>query len=298
MHVYGVFATSRPVAGFIRHGVDHARRVTLLTGIAAVMCAMGLAASPCRGEENDTVRVQSAIDQYTAAMECKDRTQRLRSFARAEQLFRQLVEGDAGEPGVHNANLYVNLGNAALQAERIGPAIVAYRYALELAPHHRQARQNLTYARTLLPDWIRLEETHGLIDSLFFWRSLLTPGQIQIYCAVCFLAAAVLVGIGIGRNQPLLRNLAIMPLLAWLAIGISLFLEPDTSALRNVVVVEESVVYAADSENSLPRLSKPLPSGAELTLVQVRDRWTEVQLPDGRTGWVLSSAIERLEPIG
>ncbi len=298
MHAYGVLATSRRAAQLWQRSLARARRCAGLIVVAAVAIAYLLAASPCVGAEHDTAQVQSAIDQYTAAMECKDRAQRLRSFARAEQLFRQLVVGDETHSPIRNADLYVNLGNAALQAERIGPAIVAYRQAIELAPHHVQARQNLVYARSLLPDWIRRDETHGLFDSLFFWRSMLTRGQVQIYCAACFLLAAVLLGTGIWRNQSLLRNLAVIPLLAWLAIGISLFLEPDASATLNAVAVEESVVYTADSENSPPRLSKPLPSGAELTLVQARDRWSEVQLPDGRTGWVLSSTIQRMDPTG
>ena len=91
-------------------------------------------------------------------METKDRHLRLEKFARAEQLFRQLIEGDAQQPPIHNVELYVNIGNAALQAERLGPAIAAYRRALALVPQQAQAQQNLAYARSLLPDWIRREE--------------------------------------------------------------------------------------------------------------------------------------------
>ncbi len=290
MQIDGVVVSREIATGSITHcALTGCRYVTVLLALLA-------SATTAMGTEDNTARVQSAIDQYTAAMECKNRTQRLQSFERAAQLFQQVIDGDATHAGVKNAELYVNLGNAALQSERIGSAIVAYRRALELAPHDAQARQNLAYARSLLPDWIRREEGHGLFDSLFFWRSLFTPGQIQICGAACFLVAALLVAIGIWRSQAIVRNLALIPLLAWLVITISLFLEPAKSATQNVVVLDESTVYTADSENSAPRLSKPLPSGAEVRLVQSRDRWTEVQLPDGRTGWVLSSAIDCLAP--
>lgn len=260
-----------------------------------IVLASGSWWSPCRADQgSDAARVQTAVEQYTAAMELRDRTDRIQSFARAEVLFRQIVEGDESHEPVSNAALYINLGNSALQAERIGPAIVAFRQALSLAPQDTQARQNLQYARTLLPDWIRRQESHGLLDSLFFWRALLTPGQIQVSAAVSFLLAAVLVALSIGQRQPLWRNLAVIPLLAWLAITVSLFVQPDPAAARNTVIVEESVVYTADSENSAPRLSRPLPSGAEIMLLQTRDRWTEVKLPDGRTGWVFSSTVQSL----
>jgi hypothetical protein len=216
-------------------------------------------------------------------------------FSRAEQLFRQILEGDGNHPPVRNPHLYVCLGNAALQAERLGPAIVAYRRALAMAPQHAQARQNLAHVRSLLPAWVRYNEDNGLIDSLFFWRSLLPVAQLRALGAICFLLAAGLIAWGIFRKQSLWRNLAVGPLIAWGVILGSLFLDPDKAVLFNAVVVQESLVYAADSTNSQHRLSKPLPSGAELKLLQRRDRWAELELPDGRTGWVLAARIETID---
>ena len=188
----------------------------------------------------------------------------------------------------------MNLGNAALQAERLGPAIAAYRRALALAPQHAPARQNLDYARSLLPDWARHEETSRLIDSLFFWRAMIPRGQLLVLGACCFLAAALLFAAGYARRQPLLRNLATVPLLVWAVLSLSMLVGRDEAMDRNVVVVTETTVYTADSENSAPRLAKSLPSGAELSLLKQREQWSEIRLPDGRTGWVLTSAIERL----
>ena len=145
-------------------------------------------------------------------METKDRNLRLAKFARAEQLFRQLIEGDARRANNSRCTeLYVNMGNAASQAERLGPAIAAYRRALALAPQQARAQQNLAYARSLLPDWIRREETYRLIDSLFFSHTMIPSGQLLILGAGCFLVAAVLVSAGYARRHPLLRNLAAVP---------------------------------------------------------------------------------------
>ena len=124
----------------------------------------------------ETTQIERAIDAYTAALESSDRNQRLEEFARAEQLFRQVIEGSEQSEAIRNAELYLNLGNAALQAERLGPAIAAYRRALALAPQNAQAHQNLVYARSLLPDWVRREESFRLIDSLFFWRRRFRAG--------------------------------------------------------------------------------------------------------------------------
>jgi len=275
-----------------RAGLARAAR-RLWLPVIAVLALFG-AGSDCLGSETRGARVQRAVDQYMEALECRERTRRLSLFSRAEQLFRQVIEGDAEHPPVRNADLYVNMGNAALQAERIGPAIVAYRRALHMAPQHAQARQNLSYARSLLPEWVSYDDTPSLLGSLFFWRSLLTASQIHLWAAICFLLAAALVAVSIVRRQNLWRNLAILPLLAWIVLLGSLHLEPNEAASRDAVVVEESRVFAADSTSSPPRLSKPLPSGAELRMIQKRGRWSELQLPDGRTGWVLSTAVDIL----
>ncbi len=256
------------------------------TGVAPVPAAAGLV--------EPAASVQRAIDEYAAAMETQDRYARRERFARAEQLFRQTIEGGAGRSGVHNAALYVNLGNAALQAEHLGPAIAAYRRALALDPQHGQARQNLDYARTLLPEWARHAEASHLIDSLFFWRTLVPPGRLLVFGAGCFLVAAALAAAGYARRRPLVRNSAVIPLLAWLVLNMSLLVGNDRNGGCDIVVVTEATVYAADSENSAPRLARPLPSGTELSLMGQRAQWSEIRLPDGRSGWVLTSAVDRL----
>ena len=132
------------------------------------------------------------------------------------------------------------------------------------------------------------------MNSLFFWRELLTVVHIKIAAAVCFLLAAFMMAVGIVKRASLWRNVAIIPLLAWGVFVMSLCVDPHQATLRDAVITEESQVFTADSTSSPPRLSKPLPSGAELKLVDQRDRWSELQLPDGRTGWVLSHSVARL----
>ncbi len=246
--------------------------------------------------------IQKAIDEYSAAMETKDRDARLLKFRRAEQLFRQAIEREGQGGGVVSSGLYVNLGNAALQGERFGPAIAAYRHALCLNPRDVAARQNLAYARTLLPKWIRHDQSHSLIDSFFFWRSWLTRGEILIYGAVGFALASLLLAIGVAWGYPVVRNLGFLSLLVWFLLmlvwgGHTLFLlwNSDWRQNRGVVITQETVLHVANSENSASSLVKPLPSGVEALLIEQRDRWSEIGLPSGLTGWVPNTTIERIE---
>lgn len=263
---------------------------------AAWAACLTLWIMPClrAADQFQLSQAQRAVDAYTRAVETTDRDRRIQEFARAEQLFRQVLESDRESAPPRNADLYVNVGNAALQADRLGPAIAAYRRALELDPQNARARQNLAYARSLLPDWARREESLHLMDSLLFWRTMLPRGQILVLGAACFLLAALLLAIGIARRQNPVRNLALLPLLAWLILNLSLWVSEDGAEQLNAVMIAEATVYTADSENSPPRLARPLPSGVELAVVQQRERWAEVRLPDGRTGWVLTATLDRL----
>jgi hypothetical protein len=119
-------------------------------------------------------------------------------------------------------------------------------------------------------------------------------GQLLVLGACCFLLAAVLFAAGYARLHPMLRNLAAVPLLAWIILCVSLLFGHDDDLQHNVVVLTESTVYTADSENSAPRLARPLPSGTELSLLEQRQQWSELRLPDGRTGWVRTTAIDVL----
>jgi tetratricopeptide (TPR) repeat protein len=120
--------------------------------------------------------LEEAVQEYRTALDSTNREERIQKFRHAEMLFTRLAEGDGKIPAssIHNADLYVNLGNAAMGAERLGPAILAYRRALLLDPDHHRARQNLAHARTLLPDWVPCPEEGGLLDTFFAWSGRLS----------------------------------------------------------------------------------------------------------------------------
>lgn len=239
--------------------------------------------------------LDEAVQEYDAALDTADRDERLDRFRRAELLFARLTDGDQENPDddIHNADLYVNLGNAAMGANRLGPAILAYHRALKLDPDHHRARQNLAHARTLLPDWVPRPEEGGLLDTFFAWTGRLSLAEFQAIAGVVFLIAAVLLAAAIRWRQPVLRNLALLPGLAWLLlIGVILFLLFNPRDNGAVITVPEIVARSADAAGAPPRFSQPLPSGTEVQVLETRDAWTRVRLFDGRDAWLPRSALE------
>lgn len=243
----------------------------------------------------DEASISQALDEYAAAMDVGERDQRLQAFARAEQLFRQAIDRQVASHGVANTELLVNLGNAALQAEHFGPAIVAYRRALIRQPNHQQARQNLQFARSLLPDTVRVDQATQLVDTLFFWNSLISRSQLILLAAICFLLTALLLTVGFALGSAWLRLTGLVLGLAWSVMLVSTWWDRADPAAEAVVVVDEAFLYSADSENSSLRLADPLPNGTELRILERRDRWLEIEVA-GRTGWINASQVETIGP--
>lgn len=239
--------------------------------------------------------LDEAVQEYREALDSTDHEERVEKFRRAELLFTRLAEGDGEKAGdeIQNADLYVNLGNAAMGAKRLGPAILAYRRALQLDPDHHRARQNLAHARTLLPDWVPRPEEGGLLDTFFAWTGRLSLAELQFLAAIAFLVTAAMIAVAIRWRQPILRNLALLPGAAWLLLlGVILFLTISSKDHGAVVTLPEVIARSADSAGASPRFPQPLPSGTEVQVEETRDDWARVRLYDGRDAWLPRSSVK------
>jgi hypothetical protein len=216
-------------------------------------------------------------------------------FGRAEALFLRVIDQQKAEDANHplSADLYLNLGNAALGAEHLGPAIIAYRRALLSDPTHARARQNLQHARTLLPDWVPTPDEDGRIGSFFDWTRRLRQGEWFGVAAIAFLIMMMLAAIYMRTGKSAARNLAVLIGILWIGmLGRALLDRTRESAPPAVVVVPEVTARSADSINAPARFPEPLPGGSELQIEENRDDWIRVRLYDTREAWLPASAIE------
>ncbi len=233
--------------------------------------------------------LEQAVAAYQSAQELTDRNQRLAAFSRAERLARA-----AAEQGRAAADLWANVGTAALQAEHLGPAIAAYRRALRLDPDHRRSRQNIEHARSLLPPWVPRPESESLLDSFFAWHRAMAASERAGAASIAFALAAVLLGAGIARRSAMLRILSLIPAVAWALLLTSLVVGDADGSSDAVVVGDDTVARAADSRNAPARFAEALPSGTEVRIAEKRGEWTRIVLSDGRDAWVSSSSLEQI----
>jgi tetratricopeptide (TPR) repeat protein len=237
-------------------------------------------------------QVERAVEAYRLGLDTAERDERLEVFRRSARLF-----ADAAAKGGGTADLYTNLGNAALQAEDLGTGVLAYRRALLLDPDNARARQNLEHARSLAPDWLPRPEQSALLDSFFYWHRTLSAAERKQIAALCFALAGVLVAVSIRFRSRSARNLVPLPALAWIALIASLALDPaGRAADEGVVTAPETVARSADSLHAPPRFAQPLPRGTELSILERREEWLRVALANGREAWVRASSVTSIAP--
>lgn len=231
--------------------------------------------------------LEQALAAYSKAQDASDRDQRLEGFQRAERLFQGLV-GEVAE----NPDLYTNLGTSALQAEHLGPAILAFRRALRLDPDHPRALQNLQHARTLLPAWVPRPTHEGILDTFFSWHHVLSPTERRAAAALSFLLAALGVAVTIRWKSTLARNLTFLPALVWVGVMVSLWIQTESPAThQGVVVAAETIARAADSNNAPSRFAQALPGGTEVEILEKRQHWVKIGLANGRNAWVRDTTL-------
>ena len=251
----------------------------LLAVVAAIACASG--------DDAKTRLIEQAIEAYAAAQATTDRDARIAAFERAERLF-----DESARQGSANADVYANAGTAALQAERLGPAVLAFRRALAIDPDHARARRNLAHARILLPAWVPKRGSDSVLDTFFFWHRSLSTAERTGAAAVCFVLAALAIALAIGCRSRLARSLALLPAAAWVGLVASLAVEARGDAARHAVITaDETLARASDSANAPARFADPLPGGTEVEMLDVRARWARIRLANDREAWVSRESV-------
>lgn len=196
--------------------------------------------------------------------------------------------------GKVNANLFYNTGNSYYRLSRIGPAVLYYEKALRLDPENKTIADNLLLAKK------RIDNPVAEISPVFFerwWHGLLYAINANGWAAILlllFCATAILVSFSIaGKIRYPGRWVTFSSALLLIA-GVITF-----SSYRNATNSGKAVVMIAnisllDTPKPGAKISSNVPEGTTVKLVQESGAYANVELPNGRRGWVNSNTIEKI----
>lgn len=199
--------------------------------------------------------------------------------------------------GWESAALYCNMGDAFFKDGNIGKAILFYERSLKLDPSYSDARHNLELLNSMIQDridpvpefilkvWAR--DICYLMDSDSWAAAFLVFLAITLAMLLLFILAP---GIG-GRRAGFFTGLVTL-LLAIFSISFSIWQKNEyMSTAKAIVTRPVASVKSSPSSESATDLFV-LHEGTKVTVIDKVGTWNNVELADGRQGWIPSADME------
>ena len=200
------------------------------------------------------------------------------------------------DSGVCNGRLYYNLANACLESGRIGRAIANYRRAQRLMPEDGRVEHNLSYARTLRRDQIEAGGGEAFLRTLFFWHYDTSLRLRFTLAAAVYVLFWLLMTTRtfVGRWRWRWRYVLVPVLAIWLVLGCSaaVGMYQQATAMEGVLTAEDVIVRKGNGEGFEPQFKQALHEGIEFRMLERRNDWLLIELPDGKSGWIRAGQAE------
>lgn len=229
--------------------------------------------------------------------------QRDHLFEQANQHFqagdyRQAIEKyqEILEQGYASADLYYNLGNSYFKAGENSWAILNYERALRLRPHDEDIRFNLQIANLYVTD--KIPELPQLFYIRYFRQfqdqfdintlTLLTLGFYFLFIGstVKWLLTRSL------RSRRIFRTAFIIGFIPLAAFSFTLVSKIHFYHNHIEAVVMSPKVDVRSAPTSEGTEIFTIHSGLKVKVIDTREEWREIRLPDGKEGWLASQDIE------
>lgn len=195
-----------------------------------------------------------------------------------------------------SASLLYNIGNCNFKLGDYPQAILYYERALRMDPGSEEVHVNLELARQQVVDRMKPMPTFELGA---FWARLRSGGGVDSWARrslvaglLLFTALSLLLFPALQRLRSALRVVAAIA-------GVVLLTSAGFAYARHAALVDcsESIIMRARIEVlSEPRAGSTvifvLHKGTKLSILQQRDGWSEVRLPNGSVGWTQGEALE------
>ena len=206
---------------------------------------------------------------------------------------------DVAATGLRSKELYFNLGNAYYKGGEIAKAILFYERALRLDPSDADIRYNLEFARNLTQD--RIDEVPEFILKTWVRKvNYLLPSNVWAGLSLFLLALALglcllfLLGPTAGaRRTGFFTGIAAL-LLALAAWGFARSQKTAAERHDTAIVMRPVTSVTSSPSNDATKSLFILHEGTKVKVLDEVSGFTDIELADGRRGWITTSDIERI----
>jgi tetratricopeptide (TPR) repeat protein len=198
---------------------------------------------------------------------------------------------------VHDARVNFNLGNAEFRLRRLGPAILHFEKARRLDPADPEIVANLRFAQSFRFDRVEVVEPMLPVRALHRAQSVLGVNGQSVLIVVLAWVIAALLAWGLsrqGRFGPGHGWILAALLLVLALVGLSWWDSYERLELRQLAVVQAPAVeLVAGPGPSNPSLLT-IHEGLTVRILDEREGWVQVSLPNGINGWIDARTIGRV----
>ncbi|HNX26457.1 MAG TPA: hypothetical protein PKK48_03530 [Phycisphaerae bacterium] len=236
---------------------------------------------------------QSEYDRGTS-MEAASPDEARAAYTNAAEKF-QVVVSSLSRPG---GWLYYDLGNAYLKSGRLGLAIANYKRAAQYIGGDSRLTSNLDYARGMCASQLPQPRSQGWSGALAAMNRRVSA-TVRLWIGIggwCVMWLGILGKMFIRRRR--WRMLILSGAAVCVLTAASLAWEYSVLAddYQGVITARETVIRKGNGIGYAPLFKEPLCEGAEFRVLDERRGWLEVQLGDGKTGWIPKTAAELIAP--
>lgn len=200
--------------------------------------------------------------------------------------------------GVESAQLSYNIGNACYRLQDYARAILNYERALKADPSYDDARHNLEVAEGMVQD--KIEDIPEVI-LVRMWRAVgrLMGTDAWAVAFLLLLAGAILCGLVFmlsgrrGVRKAGFFSAVALLVLALLSLNFARASKSSHDRADSAVVMRPVVsVKSSPSSDSSSKDLFVLHEGTKVRILDEVGTWKNIELSDGRQGWMQSSDIE------
>lgn len=187
-----------------------------------------------------------------------------------------------------SGEIYFNLGNAYFINGQLGQAILYYRLAEQFLPRDAIISTQLARARSERVDGIIAENDWVVIMSNLT-SDWLTLTEISISTFVIWVLFFIIFAIGI-RQRGMVLTVSLLGAIMLIAVSLlSARLYVETQRPPAVILADSTAVMSGPGDNYLSLFT--LYEASEIRILDERDGWVRLVLPDNRQGWIRENTM-------
>ncbi len=204
---------------------------------------------------------------------------------------------DVAATGLRSKELYYNLGNAYFKTGETAQAVLNYERALRLDPSDADVRYNLEFARAMTQD--RIDEVPEFIlktwiRKIGYWMSSDAWAVLSLVFLALTLALVLLFLLGPTagmRRTGFFAGIATL-LLSLAAFGFARSQKADAERHDEAIVMRPVSSVTSSPSSDAAKSLFILHEGTKVKVLDEVSGYKDIELADGRRGWIASDDIE------